>query len=223
MKILVIEDDIKNALYIQKGFEELGHVVDLSTDGHDGLLKASDKSHAVIILDRMLPDLNGLGVLKALRSLGLETPVIMLTAMGSVSDRVEGLESGADDYLIKPFAFSELHARVINLSKRSHQQTNEILLKVADLELNVLTREAKRSGIKLELLPTEFRLLEYFMKHPGIVITKTMLLESVWDFNFDPKTSIVETHVSRLRSKINKGFEKELITTIRGAGYKIES
>lgn len=223
MKILVIEDDSKNAKYIQKGFEELGHVVDLAFDGQEALLKASDKSHTVIVLDRMLPDLDGMGVLKALRSLGLTTPVIMLTAMGSVADRVSGLEAGADDYLVKPFAFSELHARVMNLSKRVGGLTIETLLTVGDLELNLLSREVRRAGKKIELHPTEFRLLEYFMRHPGMVVTKTMLLEAVWDFNFDPKTNIVETHVSRLRSKIDKDFDKELLITIRGAGYKIES
>lgn len=224
MKILVIEDDTKNAKYIQKGFEELGHVVDLAMDGQEALLKASDKSHGVIVLDRMLPDLDGIGVLKALRSLGLTTPIIMLTAMGSVTDRVTGLESGADDYLIKPFAFSELHARVINLSKRANN-LNEVqtILNLGDLKLNLLSREVTRADKKIELQPTEFRLLEYFMKHPGVVITKTMLLEAVWDFNFDPKTNIVETHVSRLRSKIDKDFDKNLILTIRGAGYKIEA
>lgn len=227
MKILVVEDDKQNANYIKKGFEELGHIVDLASDGQEGLLKASDRSHNVIVLDRMLPDLEGIGLLKAIRTLGLSTPIILLTAMGSIEDRVQGLESGADDYLVKPFAFSELHARVVNLAKRANlnqnQQTAITKLNVDELDLDLLSREVKRKGKIIDLHPTEFRLLEYFMRHPGQVLTKTMLLEAVWDFHFDPKTNIVETHVSRLRSKINKGFETELIVTLRGAGYKLES
>lgn len=226
MKILVVEDDIQNANYIKKGFEEQGHVVDLAKDGQECLLKASDRSHSVIVLDRMLPDLEGVGVLKALRALGLSTPIILLTAMGSIDDRVQGLEAGADDYLVKPFAFSELHARVINIVRRASSASGTAPvthLKVKDLDLDLLTREVKRQDTVVDLNPTEFRLLEYFMRHPGQVLTKTMLLEAVWDFNFDPKTNIVETHVSRLRSKINKGFNSEHIVTLRGAGYKLES
>lgn len=223
MKVLVVEDDSQTAEYIRKGLLELGHAVDVASSGHEGLVQASDRSHNVVILDRMLPDLEGMNVLKSLRALGVQTPVLMLTAMGSLEDRVLGLESGADDYLVKPFAFSELYARLINLSRRATGVVPVTEFRVGDLEMNLLSREVRRAGVKIELHPTEFRLLEFFMRHAGQVVTKTMLLEGVWNFHFDPKTNVVETHVSRLRAKVDKGFAKELIRTVRGAGYKIES
>lgn len=222
MKILIVEDDAQTASFIKKGLEERGHVVDIASDGHTGLMIAADRSHDVIVLDRMLPDLDGIGILKSLRALGTQTPILMLTAMGSLDDRVSGLESGADDYLVKPFAFAELYARLVNLSKRPAVVAETTKLSVGNLEMDLLKREVRRGGQRLELLATEFRLLEYLMRRQGEVVTKTMLLEGVWGFHFDPKTNVVETHISRLRSKIDQNDSESLIKTIRGAGYKIE-
>lgn len=222
MKLLVVEDDVRNLDYIRKGFQEMGHTVDCATTGAEAMVMAGDKSHDAIVLDRMLPDYDGLNLLKALRALGLETPVILLTAMGSLEDRVKGLESGADDYLVKPFSFAELNARVMSITRRTRQGSSSSVLEVRDVRIDLITREVRRGDVVIDLMPTEFKLLEFFLRHPGQVITKTMLLESVWGFHFDPKTNIVETHVSRLRSKIDKRFGEEFILTVRGAGYKIE-
>lgn len=221
MKILVIEDDSETAAYIERGLKEHGHSVDVAIDGHAGMMLAPEGGYEVLIIDRMLPKLDGLALLRILREGGLKTPAIFLTALGSIDDRVKGLESGGDDYLVKPFAFAELYARVQSLARRPQLIDAPIILRVADLELDLLKRTATRAGKPLDLAPTEFRLLEYLMRHEGRVVTRTMLLEAVWDFHFDPKTNIVETHISRLRAKIDKGFEKELLQTARGAGYML--
>lgn len=225
MKLLLIEDDVETADYIRRGFNEHGHTVDHAKDGHEGLMLAGDTAvpYDVLIIDRMLPKLDGVALLRTLRESGVAAPAIFLTAMGSIDDRVKGFESGGDDYLVKPFAFAELHARVGALSRRPKLAATETALKVGDLELDLIGRKANRGGQSIELQPTEFRLLEFLMRHAGRVVTRTMLLEGVWEFHFDPKTNIVETQVSRLRSKIDKGFPQELVKTVRGAGYMIDA
>lgn len=222
MKILLVEDDQQVAAYIAKGLREHGHVVDHADNGRDGLLLATSEPYDVMIVDRMLPHTDGLTLIKTVRAAGRKAPALFLTTMGGVDDRVEGLEAGADDYLVKPFAFAELLARVSALARRP-PLTESTHLRVGDLELDLLTRTVTRAGKRLELLPQELKILEYLMRHAGQVATRTMLLEKVWDFHFDPKTNIVETHISRLRSKIDKGFDKPLLHTIRGAGYVIRA
>lgn len=222
MKILLVEDDQQVAAYIAKGLREHGHVVDHADNGRDGLLLATSELYDVMIVDRMLPHTDGLTLIKTVRAAGRKAPALFLTTMGGVDDRVEGLEAGADDYLVKPFAFAELLARVSALARRP-PLTESTHLRVGDLELDLLTRTVTRAGKRLELLPQELKILEYLMRHAGQVATRTMLLEKVWDFHFDPKTNIVETHISRLRSKIDKGFDKPLLHTIRGAGYVIRA
>lgn len=223
MKVLLIEDDPRTAAYIKKGLLELGHVVEVATNGRDGLFLAGAETYDVMIVDRMLPALDGLSVVKMLRAGGLKTPVLFLTTMSGVGDRVEGLEAGGDDYLVKPFAFSELLARLNALARRPPLTSVQTVLRVADLEMDLISRRVSRGGEKIELKPLEFRLLEYLMRHAGQVVTRTMLLEDVWDFHFDPKTNIVETHISRLRSKVDRGFKSELIETIRGSGYLLRA
>lgn len=222
MKLLIVEDDQDTANYILRGISEHGHKADHAKDGHDGLMLASGGQYDVLIIDRMLPKMDGLTLLKSLRQSGVKTPAIFLTAMGQLNDRVQGLETG-DDYLVKPFAFAELYARIGSLTRRPPLTQIQTVLKVADLEMDLIRREVKRGGKLLELQPTEFRLLEYLMRHSGRVVTRTMVLEYVWDFNFDPKTSIVETHISRLRAKIDRGFKKELIKTVRHSGYMLDA
>lgn len=219
MKLLVVEDDPETAAYVQRGLGEAGHVVDWAKDGRDGLLLAAGEPYDVIILDRMLPQLDGLSVLRTLRAVGVKTPVLLLTALGGIDDRVEGLEAGSDDYLVKPFAFAELLARVNALARRPPPQEIATVLEVADLRMDLLRRTVHRGGRRIELQPKEFQVLEFLLRHAGRVVTRTMLLEGVWDFHFDPKTNIVETHVSRLRAKIDRGEARELIQTVRGAGY----
>ena len=223
MKILVIEDDRQTADYIVGGLAEEGHDLDHSASGPNGLELACTRDYDVMIVDRMLPGLDGLSIVRALRSSGRDTPVLFLTAVGGVDDRVEGFEAGGDDYLLKPFAFSELMARVNALGRRSPSRKEETVLKVGGLEMNLIARTVVREGVPIELQPREFRLLEYLMRNRGRVLTRTMLLERVWDFHFDPKTNVVETHVSRLRSKVDKPFDKEMIRTIRGAGYSLNA
>ncbi len=220
MKILLVEDDAETAAFIRRGLTEAGHVVDHAADGPDGLHLAMQASHDVLVVDRMLPKLDGLGLVRALRAAGLRTPVLFLTARTGVGDRVEGLEAGADDYLGKPFAFAELMARLNALARRPPMATEATTLQVADLEMDLLRRQVARAGRRIELQPREFRLLEYLMRRAGQVVTRTMLLEGVWDFHFDPKTSVVETHISRLRAKLG---EPLLIHTMRGAGYAIRA
>jgi len=219
MKILLIEDDVETALYVANGLREQGHVVDAVADGRDGLLRAAGEAYEVMIVDRMLPGLDGLGIVKTLRGAGVKTPILLLTTMGGVHDRVEGLEAGGDDYLIKPFAFAELLARVNALARRPPMADVATALRVADLEMDLLKRTVTRQGRRIELQPQEFKLLEYLLRHAGRIVTRTMLLENVWDFHFDPTTNVVETHVSRLRGKIDRGFAVELLHTVRGAGY----
>lgn len=223
MKLLVIEDDQDTANFIVRGLSEQGHVTDHAKDGHDGLLLGLEQKYDVLIIDRMLPKLDGLALLKTLREGGVKTPAIFLTAMGSIDDRVKGLESGGDDYLVKPFSFAELYARVASLARRPPLNDTPSVLKAEDLEMDLIRRTVKRGDKIIELQPTEFRLLEYLLRHNGRVVTRTMLLEAVWDFNFDPKTNIVETHISRLRSKIDRGFDTELIKTVRGSGYLLDA
>lgn len=223
MRVLVIEDDVETGSYVKRGLQEQGHVVDLATNGRDGLFLASGETYDVMIVDRMLPGLDGLSVVKTARATGLKTPVLFLTTMAGVGDRVEGLEAGGDDYLVKPFAFAELLARVNALARRPPMTPVETVLKVANLEMDLISRKVHRAGQAIDLQPREFRLLEYLMRNAGRVVTRTMLLENVWDFHFDPKTNIVETHISRLRSKVDRGFDTELIETIRGSGYLLRA
>jgi two-component system OmpR family response regulator len=221
MKVLVVEDDAETAAYVARGLKEQGHGVDVASDGRDGLFLALDQSFDVIIMDRMIPGMDGLSIVKSLRAGGVVTPVIFLTALGGVGDRVEGLEAGADDYLVKPFSFSELNARVNALGRRAplREQANAVL-KLGALELNRLQRSARVGDKALDLKPKEFQLLEYMMLNADRVVTRTMLLEHVWDFHFDPKTTIVETHISRIRAKLEAcGPEAPSIQTVRGAGY----
>jgi two-component system OmpR family response regulator len=223
MRLLVVEDDAETAGYVLRGLREHGHVADHARDGHDGLMLAGEGGYDVLIIDRMLPKLDGLTLLKTLRASGVKTPALFLTAMGGIEDRVRGLEAG-DDYLVKPFAFAELHARVRSLSRRPPLGAAEaVLLRAADLEMDLLRRRVTRAGRPIALQPTEFRLLEYLLRHAGRMVTRTMLLESVWEFHFEPKTNIVETHVSRLRAKVDRGFGQELIKTVRGSGYMIDA
>jgi two-component system OmpR family response regulator len=219
MKLLIIEDDRETAAYLVKGLSESGYTVDHANDGRDGLFLATSGSYDAIILDRMLPGMDGLALLGALRGAQIRTPALILSALGSVDDRVKGLRSGGDDYLVKPFAFSELLARIEVLLRRGVDAPSVTRLRIADLELDLLTRSVKRGDKSIELLPREFQLLEYLMRNAGHVVTRTMLLENVWDYHFDPQTNVIDVHVSRLRQKIDKNFERPLLHTVRGAGY----
>jgi two-component system, OmpR family, response regulator len=223
MRILLVEDDKRTADYVRKGMLETGHVCDALDDGRDGLFQAQREPYDVVVVDRMLPGLDGLSLVRSLRAAKVQTPVLFLTAVGGVDDRVEGLEAGGDDYLVKPFAFSELIARVNALARRPPVQEQKTVLKIADLELDLIRREVKRAGQSIDLQPREFMLLEVLMRGEGRVLTRTMLLERVWDFHFDPKTSVVETHISRLRAKIDKPFDLPLLHTIRNTGYSIHA
>ncbi len=219
MKILIVEDDSDTAAYVAAGLKEGGHVVDRAADGRDGLFLAAGEPYDLLIVDRKLPGLDGLAVVKTICGAGIRTPVLFLTTMGGIDDRVEGLEAGGDDYLVKPFAFAELLARVNALARRPPLSSTATAFVVADLEIDLLKRTVSRAGKRIDLQPREFLLLEYLMRHAGQVVTRTMLLEHVWEFHFHPQTNIVETHISRLRSKIDRGFGVELIETVRGAGY----
>ncbi|MGL5445913.1 MAG: winged helix-turn-helix domain-containing protein [Rhabdaerophilum sp.] len=221
MKILVIEDDKTTAAYIQKGMAELGHVIDIAETGRNGLFLAAGEPYDVMIIDRMLPGLDGLGIVKTIRAAGVQTPVLFLTALSGIDDRVDGFQAGGDDYLVKPFAFAELVARINALARRPPISDVQAFLRVADLDMDLLKRKVSRAGKEIDLQPREFRLLEFLMQNAGRLVTRTMLLENVWEYHFDPRTNIVETHVSRLRSKVDRGFDKELIETVRGAGYMI--
>ena len=223
MRILLIEDDPSAADYVARGLSENGHVCDVLADGTDGLFHATRESYDVLVVDRMIPGLDGLSLVRALRAAGRKTPVLFLTALGGIDDRVEGLEAGADDYLTKPFAFAELLARVNALARRPPVQQVKTTLRVADLELDLMARQARRAGQPIDLLPKEFTLLEVLMRNEGRVVTRTMLLERVWDFHFDPKTSVVETHISRLRAKIDRPFDLALLHTVKNAGYSIHA
>ena len=221
MRILVVEDDGETADYICSSLSAQGHVPLHAADGKEGYLQALDNDFDVMVIDRMLPKLDGLSLVKSIRIADVPTPIIILSAMGGLNDRVEGLEAGADDYLVKPFAFSELHARITALMRRPPMQTEETVMKVADLELDLLRHTVERAGQPITLQPREYRLLVYLLRNTGKVLTRTMLLEAVWDFHFDPRTNVVETHISRLRNKIDKPFASGLIHTVRGAGYSL--
>jgi two-component system OmpR family response regulator len=223
VKILLLEDDAKTAAFIDKGLRSVGHVVDTCATGRDAIFHATDGAYDVLVIDRMVPAVDGLAALKALRSTGITTPTIFLTAMDGVEDRVEGLEAGADDYLVKPFAMTELIARIDALARRPHLAQTQTRIRVGDLEIDLLKRNATRAGRSIELQAQEFKLLEYLMRHAGQIVTRTMLLENIWSFHFDPQTNIIEGHVSRLRAKIDRGFGSEMIKTVRGAGYMIDA
>ncbi len=223
MRILLVEDDSHTAAFIGKGLGEDGHTVDRADNGRDGLFLATTESYDAVILDRMLPGLDGLTLLRTLRGAGNTVPVLLLTALGDVDHRVEGLRAGADDYLAKPFAYAELSARLDSVLRRraTGGGSEPTLLRVGDLELDLLSREARRRGTRIELQPREFRLLEYLMRHAERVVTRTMLLEAVWDYHFDPQTNVIDVHISRLRQKIDLGFPTPLLHTVRGAGYRL--
>ena len=221
MKVLVIEDDLTARDYLIKALSQSGHIADAVGDGLEGLNRAMGESYDALIVDRMLPSLDGLAVIETLRKAGRTTPVIIVSALGDVDERVRGLRSGGDDYLVKPFAFSELLARLEVLLRRGEGTGPETRLRVADLELDLLSRTVMRGGQAIELKPREFQLLEYLMRNAGRVVTRTMLLESVWDYHFDPQTNVIDVHISRLRQKIDKDFDPPLIQTVRGAGYSL--
>jgi two-component system OmpR family response regulator len=221
MRILVIEDDREAASWLVKGLTESGHVADHAGDGEEGLALALEGRHDVLIVDRMLPKLDGLSIVKKLRDSGHSTPVLILSALADVDERVRGLRAGGDDYLGKPYAFAELLARVEGLVRRGAGEPQETRLRACDLELDLLTRTVTRAGQEIPLQPREFKLLEYLMRNAGHVVTRTMLLENVWDYHFDPQTNVIDVHVSRLRAKIDKGFGEPMLQTVRGAGYMI--
>lgn len=223
MKILVIEDDREASRYLEKALNEMGHLVDVAGDGETGYTLAENGNYDVLIVDRMLPRRDGLSVIAGLRAQGVETPVLILSALGQVDDRVTGLRAGGDDYLTKPYAFSELLARIEVLQRRKSPKDGETVYRVGDLELDRLSHSARRAGHEITLQPREFRLLEYLMRHAGQVVTRTMLLENVWDYHFDPQTNVIDVHISRLRSKIEKDFDTPLLHTIRGAGYMLKA
>jgi two-component system OmpR family response regulator len=223
MKILVIEDDREAAEYIQKAYDEAGHTADVAADGETGFSLADSGDYDVLVVDRMLPRRDGLSVVAQLRARGKTTPVLILSALGEVDDRVTGLRAGGDDYLTKPYAFSELLARTEALNRRGQSKEVETVYKVGDLELDRLSHMVRRAGREIVLQPREFRLLEYLMRHAGQVVTRTMLLENVWDYHFDPQTNVIDVHVSRLRAKIEKEFDSPVLHTVRGAGYMLRA
>ncbi|MCF2855876.1 response regulator transcription factor [Pseudoalteromonas sp. SMS1] len=219
MKVLIVEDDVDTADFIKRGLEQHGEIAHHVTSAQKGMLQASSSEFDVIIFDRLLPNMDGIDAVRILRGSNITTPIIMLTALGETTDRVAGLDAGADDYLVKPFDFSELYARLKALTRRTPLKQEALSLSVGDLVLERTARKVTRSGQVLDLNPKEYQILEYLMLNPGQLVTKTMLLEKVWGFNFDPRTSLVQTHVSRLRNKVDKPFTIELIKTIRGCGY----
>lgn len=224
MRVLLVEDDKDVAAFVIKGLREAGHVVEHADNGRDGLFLAASETFDAIILDRMLPGgIEGLRLLETLRGQDNTTPVLVLSALGQVDDRVKGLKAGGDDYLSKPFAFAELLARVEALTRRGRSEGPTTKLQVGDLEMDLLSRAVRRADQKIDLQPREFRLLEYLMRHAGQVVTRTMLLEGVWDYHFDPQTNVIDVHVSRLRQKIDKPFETPLLHTIRNAGYILQA
>jgi two-component system OmpR family response regulator len=221
MRVLVIEDDRETAHFLQKSLKESGHSTDVAGDGEAGLAMAQLNAYDILIVDRMLPKLDGLTVVKTLRTEGDRTPVLILSALGDVDDRVKGLRAGGDDYLTKPYAYTELLARIEALARRAVPEEQETRYTVGDLVLDRLSHRVTRAGEPIQLQPREYRLLEYLMRNAGQVVTRTMLLENVWDYHFDPQTNVIDVHVSRLRSKIDKGFERQLLHTVRGAGYMV--
>lgn len=223
MRILVIEDDIGVANFIVKGLRESGHLAERALNGNDGLLSAMKESFDVLVVDRMLPGIDGLTIVKSVRASDNPVPILLLSALGEVDERVKGLRAGGDDYLTKPFAFSELLARIEALARRVVTKEETPTLEVAGLKMDVSGRVVTRNGNVIELMPREFRLLEFLMRHAGHVVTRTMLLEGVWDYHFDPRTNVIDVHISRLRKKVDKGYDQALIHTIRGAGYVLRA
>lgn len=221
MKILLIEDDKESAKYLLKGLREQGNVVDHCVSGRDGLFMATTEHYDAMIIDRMLPEVDGITIVQTLRASNNQTPIMLLTALDKVEERVKGLKVGADDYLAKPYSFSELQARLDAITRRKSGEKTTTTLTCADLEMDLLSRTVKRGGKVIDLQAREFSLLEYLMRNHGTVVTRTMLLEHVWDYNFDPQTNVIDVHISRLRQKIDKGFDKSLIQTLRGSGYRI--
>ena len=221
MHVLVIEDDARAAAYLAKGLKECGHVVDVAHNGEDGLELARAPALDVLVVDRMLPGLDGLTLIETLRGEGITTPVLILSALSSVDERVKGLRAGGDDYLTKPYAFSELNARLEVLERRRHAQAPSSIIEIGDLTIDMMARQVTRTGRPIALQPREFRLLAFLARHQGQVVTRTMLLEGVWDYHFDPQTNVIDVHISRLRAKIDKGFKTPLLHTVRGAGYVI--
>lgn len=223
MRVLIIEDDAEVANFISKGLQESGHLALHVADGKEGLFTAASDEFDVMIVDRMLPHVDGLTIIQTLRASGNDTPALILSALGDLNDRVKGLKAGGDDYLVKPFAFSELLARLEVLLRRIRNTAPDTALRVGDLEMDMLSRRVTRAGRHIDLQPREFRLLEYLMKHEGQVITRTMLFENVWDYHFDPLTNVIDVHISRLRRKIDKDFDRPILHTIRGAGYVLRA
>jgi two-component system OmpR family response regulator len=221
MKLLLIEDDIESAKYLMKGLKEQGYVIDHCANGKEGLFMAVSEKYDAMIIDRMVPEVDGITIIQTLRASGNQTPMIILTALDKVEERVKGLKSGADDYLAKPYSFTELMARLEAITRRKAGEKAVTKLVCGELEMNLLTREVIRAGKQIELQAREFSLLEYLIRNHGTVVTRTMLLEHVWDYNFDPQTNVIDVHISRLRQKIDKGFDKSMIQTLRGAGYKL--
>ncbi|MEX1665606.1 MULTISPECIES: winged helix-turn-helix domain-containing protein [Zhongshania] len=222
MRVLLIEDDASVAEYIVKGLRESGYQVEHAADGKTGLVKATTEDYDALIVDRMLPHVDGLTIIQTLRASNDSTPALILSALGEVEDRVKGLKAGGDDYLVKPFAFAELLARIEVMLRRQEAGSAVTRLKVADLEMDLLAHKVSRAGQPFNLQPREYKLLEYLMRHAGQVVTRTMLLENVWDYHFDPQTNVIDVHISRLRQKIDKGFDKPLLNTVRGAGYMLD-
>jgi len=223
MRILVIEDETEVAAYLSKGLREHGYTVEQATDGKDGLFLALYEEFDAMIVDRMLPNVDGLSIVRSVRQANIATPVLILSALGQVDDRVAGLREGGDDYLVKPFSFSELIARLEALLRRQAPAGNQTRLAVGDLEMDLLSRSVHRGRDSIDLKPREFSLLEYLMRHAGQVVTRTMLLEHVWDYHFDPQTNVIDVHISRLRQKIDRGYDFEMLQTVRGAGYTLRA
>lgn len=221
MNILLVEDDTATASFIQKGLNEQSYVVDHAADGEDGLHLGMNTPYDVMIIDRMLPGIDGLSIIRTLRKQNITTPVLILSALGEVDNRVEGLRAGGDDYLVKPYAFSELHARLLALLRRAQPVQEQTVLRLANLEMDLMKRQVKRGDTVINLQPREFTLLEYLLRNTGQVVTRTMLLEKVWDYHFDPQTNVIDVHISRLRGKIDRDFDLPLLHTIRGAGYML--
>ncbi|WP_298725315.1 response regulator transcription factor [uncultured Ferrovibrio sp.] len=225
MKVLLVEDNPKVSQFVRKGLTEAGHVVDHVDNGRDGLFLASSESYDAVILDRMLPGgVDGLGIIEALRKTGNRTPILILSALSDVDERIRGLKAGGDDYLTKPFAFGELEARLHALVRRGQSgDAPQTSLRVGDLHMDLLSRRVTRSGQVIQLKPREYKLLEYLMRHANQVVTRTMLLENVWDYHFDPQTNVIDVHISNLRQKIDAGFDRPLLHTVRGAGYRLSA
>ena len=223
MKVLIVEDDLAAAEAMAKGLAEAGHECRSAADGEAGLSLAGDETFDVLIVDRMMPKLDGVAMVERLRAGGDQTPVLFLSALGEINDRVSGLKAGGDDYLVKPYAFAELIARVEALARRRETGSVQTVLKVGDLEMDLLGREVRRAGQEIDLQPREFQLLEFLMRNAGQSVTRTMLLEKVWEYHFDPQTNVIDVHISRLRAKIDKGFERAMLQTVRGAGYRLEA